>query len=328
MKKLGCLLTVLLIGVIGYFFQDKIRALISSDPVSNHQNKEDQEAQEYVQANQSFKKSKKITESGYEFIHLNTGGKKVKEGDYVSVTYSMVGSDGKVIQEIGEGPNMPIMQIPSPEKPNTNRVIDMLKYGTLGDSMTLIMPLDSFPNGSTTPQLAGLEYIEYRICIKKISDEATHIADLEKARMKKSKEIAATKARKDEVAAKSEKILKDYKAGKLDIRSTTDGLKYVILAPGNGARALAGTKVRVHYYGLLMDGKMFDTSFRNGRPYAFEVASNSVIKGWDIGIPLLKKGGKAALFLPYDLAYGERGSPPSIPPKSDLMFYIELVDVN
>ena len=77
-----------------------------------------------------------------------------------------------------------------------------------------------------------------------------------------------------------------------------------------------------------MDGKMFDTSFRMGRPYTFTVGRGEVIRGWDLGIPLLKKGGTAALFIPYTLAYGEAGKPPSIPEKSDLMFYVELTDVN
>ena len=269
-----------------------------------------------------------MTPSGYKYTHVSTDGQKVKEGDYVYITIAMKGSDGSILQEIGEGPNMPIMQMPSADKPlpMPNPVVDMLMNGAIGDSMTLIMPIDSFPN-QNNPQLAGMEYIEYVTCIKKIKDETGYKASMEEQRLQQEKDMETGKARMDEVGVKTEQIIKDYNAGKLDVKTTADGLKYVILSEGDGPQGETGKRASVHYYGAFMDGKMFDSSFRMGRPYTFTVGRGEVIQGWDLGIPLLKKGGTGALFIPYSLAYGEAGKPPSIPEKSDLMFYVELVDV-
>ncbi|MFM9951914.1 MAG: FKBP-type peptidyl-prolyl cis-trans isomerase, partial [Saprospiraceae bacterium] len=73
------------------------------------------------------------------------------------------------------------------------------------------------------------------------------------------------------------------------------------------------------------DGKMFDSSFGRGEPIEFPLGVGQVIPGWDEGLSLLKQGGKATLFIPYQLAYGDAGSPPVIPPKAELIFYVEVV---
>ena len=268
-----------------------------------------------------------MTPSGYKYTHVSTGGEKVEEGDYVSITIVMEGSDGKILQEFGEE-NMPVMEMPKPgiPLPKPNPVVDMLMNGGLGDSMTLIMPIDSFPNNNN-PQLAGLEHIKYVTCIRKIQSDAEYSAYMEEQRLKQEMEVEAGKARLSEIQTKAEETLKAYKTGKLDVNTTEDGLKYVIHSPGDGPQGEAGKQASVHYYGCLMDGKMFDSSFLRGSPYPFRVGTGSVIKGWDLGIPLLKKGGSATLFIPYTLAYGEAGKPPTIPEKAELMFYVELVDV-
>jgi FKBP-type peptidyl-prolyl cis-trans isomerase FkpA len=240
----------------------------------------------------------------------------------------MKGSDGTVLQEVTEGPNMPVLKIPIGDEPlpKPNPVVEMLMNGALGDSMSLIFPIDSFPN-KNNPQLAGMEYIEYVTCIKKIKDETGYQAEIEEARLKAEVEMEASKARLDDVAEMTEQTLQDYKAGKLDVQTTPEGLKYIIHEEGDGPFGEKGKKASVHYYGTLMNGTMFDNSFKRGQPYPFTVGRGEVIQGWDLGIPLLKKGGKATLFIPYTLAYGEAGKPPTIPEKAELIFYVELMDV-
>lgn len=269
------------------------------------------------------------TPSGYKYSHVTTDGQKVSDGDFVSFTIRMEGSNGTVLQEMGEGPQMPKLQMPTPEKPlpAPNPVVEMLQNGAIGDSLTLIMPIDSFPNASTNPQLAGMEYVKYVTCITKIQSEAEHLSAMEELRLQQEKDMEAGKARLAEVGTNTEKIIKDYKAGKLDVKTTDDNLKYVILSPGEGPNAEVGQRATVHYYGAFLDGKMFDSSFRMGKPYTFTIGRREVISGWDLGIPLLNKGATAALFIPYDLAYGAAGNPPTIPEKTDLMFYVELVDI-
>jgi len=82
--------------------------------------------------------------------------------------------------------------------------------------------------------------------------------------------------------------------------------------------------VGVNYYGTLMDGTRFDDSWSRGQDFSFPVGQSQVIKGWDEGVLNFPVGTKATLFIPYALAYGEAGSPPTIPAKSDLVFYIEV----
>jgi FKBP-type peptidyl-prolyl cis-trans isomerase len=97
---------------------------------------------------------------------------------------------------------------------------------------------------------------------------------------------------------------------------------------GKGAEAKAGDTVRVHYTGTLMSGTKFDSSRDRGTPFDFKLGGGSVIKGWDEGVVGMRVGGKRRLVIPQDMAYGEAGSPPNIPPKAGLKFDIELLELN
>ncbi|MBC7770854.1 MAG: FKBP-type peptidyl-prolyl cis-trans isomerase [Pyrinomonadaceae bacterium] len=84
-------------------------------------------------------------------------------------------------------------------------------------------------------------------------------------------------------------------------------------------------KVNVHYRGTLLNGTEFDSSYKRGKPIEFGLSQ--LIQGWQEGIPGMKVGGKRKLTIPWQKAYGAAGSPPSIPPKADLIFEIELLGV-
>jgi peptidylprolyl isomerase len=116
-------------------------------------------------------------------------------------------------------------------------------------------------------------------------------------------------------------------AGK-DTITTPSGLKYVLLKENKtGEKVAPGSKATVHYSGYFKDGKMFDSSVERGQPFSLKVGVGQVIQGWDEGLTLLHKGEKAKLIIPYQLAYGEQGRPPVIPAKSDLVFDVEIMDV-
>lgn len=110
------------------------------------------------------------------------------------------------------------------------------------------------------------------------------------------------------------------------IVTTASGLKYSVLKEGSGPRPKAGSPVKVHYTGWLTDGTSFDSSIPRGEPLSFPLGRGNVIKGWDEGIALMQKGSRLKLTIPYELAYGEDGRPPTIPPKATLIFEVELVD--
>tara|TARA_B100000029_G_scaffold442077_2_gene460268 strand:+ start:370 stop:1056 length:687 start_codon:yes stop_codon:yes gene_type:complete len=105
---------------------------------------------------------------------------------------------------------------------------------------------------------------------------------------------------------------------------TASGLLYQELVAGTGAQPTAASKVKVHYHGTLVDGKVFDSSVDRGEPISF--ALNQVIKGWQEGLQMMQVGGKARLVIPSDLAYGDRGRP-GIPGGATLVFEVELLAI-
>ncbi|THV03844.1 peptidyl-prolyl cis-trans isomerase [Dendrothele bispora CBS 962.96] len=89
----------------------------------------------------------------------------------------------------------------------------------------------------------------------------------------------------------------------------------------------SGDIVSIHYVGKLNDGSTFDSTYDRGRPFIVEIGIGKVIQGWDNGVPQLSKGEKVLMTVPPELAYGERGVPPIIPPNSTLKFEMELIDI-
>jgi peptidylprolyl isomerase len=103
------------------------------------------------------------------------------------------------------------------------------------------------------------------------------------------------------------------------------------LIVGTGATAAAGKTVTVNYVGVLYkNGKEFDSSWKNGQPASFQLTTgpNGVIPGWVQGIPGMKVGGRRELIVPPSLGYGAKGSPPTIPPNSTLVFVVDLLSVS
>lgn len=105
------------------------------------------------------------------------------------------------------------------------------------------------------------------------------------------------------------------------------GLKYVDLEVGDGAVAVSGKDVTVHYTGTFPDGKKFDSSLDRGKPFTFKLGEGRVIKGWDEGVSGMRIGGKRRLFIPSALGYGKRGAGSVIPPDAELHFEVELLGV-
>ena len=121
-----------------------------------------------------------------------------------------------------------------------------------------------------------------------------------------------------------EKFLQDN-GKKEDVVTLPSGLQYLILKNGDGKKPGPTTMVTVHYEGSLVNGKIFDSSYKRGKPATFGV--HQVIAGWTEALQLMPVGSKWKLFIPSSLGYGARGAGGSIPPHATLIFEVELLDM-
>ena len=131
----------------------------------------------------------------------------------------------------------------------------------------------------------------------------------------------ATKQRTEE----GEKFLAEN-AKRKEVIVLESGLQYEILKNGNGPKPNLNDQVTTHYHGTLIDGTVFDSSVERGQPATFPVSG--VIKGWTEALQLMEVGSKWKLFIPYNLAYGEKGAGAQIGPYTTLIFEVELIKIN
>ena len=149
-------------------------------------------------------------------------------------------------------------------------------------------------------------------------DEAEAQALVQEYLQKKGEEkVKAVKAEGENFLAENAK--------KEGVVSLPSGLQYQVLKEGNGKSPKATDQVKCHYEGTLINGKIFDSSYRRNEPATFPL--NGVIAGWTEGLQLMKEGAKYRFFIPFNLAYGTRGAGQDIPPYAALIFDVELIEV-
>jgi FKBP-type peptidyl-prolyl cis-trans isomerases 1 len=154
-------------------------------------------------------------------------------------------------------------------------------------------------------------------------DEARQTLEVaQKALMAKKAETMQKQSEKNK--ADGEKFLAEN-AKKAGVKTLPSGLQYKVITPGKGKTPKASDTVTVHYKGTLIDGTEFDSSYKRGEPASFPVSG--VIPGWVEAIQLMKEGAKWQLFIPPNLAYGERGAGRDIGPNATLLFEVELISV-
>ena len=159
-----------------------------------------------------------------------------------------------------------------------------------------------------------------------VMDGSDTLIDINKANeivsayMQGATEIKAKAARKDGVDFLAENAKKD------GVVTLPSGLQYKVVKMGEGPKPKASDKVTTHYHGTTIDGKVFDSSVDRGQPASFPVGG--VIQGWQEALVLMPVGSKWMLYIPENLAYGDRGAGPSIGPYSTLIFEIELIKID
>lgn len=261
------------------------------------------------------------TEHGYRVInHTAKGGLVPKTGDVVMVHVATYVGDTLMqdTREISPEPReleLPdLTQMPAGRK--VPALFDALLIAGEGDSITVFQDVDSLIQKQLPEKLKKEKVIRYEVVLVDVVPQAEMKAKMD--------ELAA---RLGSVETNTTQTINDYKSGKLKDKITTlpSGLKVLIEDKGSGNALKVGDKVKTHYYGALTNGKMFDNSFQRGQPLEFGLGIGQMIPGFDEGTQQLNHGGKAYFFIPYQLGYGEEGTPDgTIPAKSELVFYVEV----
>jgi FKBP-type peptidyl-prolyl cis-trans isomerase len=258
----------------------------------------------------------------YKMIRDAAGTKMPKAGDFVDVDIIIKIKDSVVFESAKMNNNKPV-QFPVQAPGFKGDVVEGIMLMTAGDSAVFNMPVDSMlkanPQGAQGWMKAGE------------NQKLTYHVSLVGVKTAQEKETEAKEAAGKQVGI-DEQLLQDYfKSKNIKATKTASGLYYKIDKVGTGANPAAGQKITVNYTGKTMDGQTFDSNvdsaFQHVQPFSFTVGQGQVIKGWDEGLMLLKKGGKGVLYIPSTLAYGQQSPSPKIPANSVLIFDVELTDI-
>jgi FKBP-type peptidyl-prolyl cis-trans isomerase len=158
-----------------------------------------------------------------------------------------------------------------------------------------------------------------QITMKEISDTLTNLQQKVAEKKREEQKSMAEENKKTGIRFLEEN------AKKAGVKTTSTGLQYKIISQGNGPKPVATDKVRVHYRGKFINGNEFDSSYKRGEPATFRL--DQVIPGWTEALQLMTKGAKFEVYIPSELAYGERGAGNVISPNSTLIFEIELLEI-
>ena len=171
----------------------------------------------------------------------------------------------------------------------------------------------------------SLDYADLAAGIKDVLEHAKPQISYQEAQQLLSKFFTELEAKVAGEAKKTGEAFLAENKKREGVHVTASGLQYEILEATIGQKPKAADKVKVHYEGTLIDGTVFDSSYKRGEPITFGL--NQVIKGWTEGVQLMAIGSKYKFFIPYQLAYGEQGAGAAIPPYAALIFTVELLGI-
>ncbi len=259
----------------------------------------------------------KTTKNGLKYqFYVQNEGNQPQIGELVDVMLSCTVNDTMTIIPAASN----VLKLAEPAF--TSDFMEGVALMHVGDSASFFVNIDStfkyvFGMKQLPKEFKSTDIMKFNVKVNDFFPESEYMKRM----------IEKMKNNDPDATAKADAELKAYlNANGVDVKPTESGLCYVMTQDGNGEMPVQGNTVKVHYTGKLLDGTVFDSSIERGEPIEFPLGVGYVIPGWDEGIALMSKGEKGILYIPWFLAYGDRGAGGLIPGYANLIFEVELVD--
>ena len=261
------------------------------------------------------------TPSGLFLIKEKSGkGKLPKDGDILNFDFSVTVLNGAELYNSVQAGRPGETEKGKPF--DTEGFTEGLNTMKTGDEITIIVPSKlAFKDQGRQGMIEPYSTLIYWIKLNSFQSKAQHEKELAKKKAEAEKEEMSLMSKEKETIANY------LKANNITVAPTESGLYYIETGAGTGEQPVDGDKVKVHYHGTLLDGTKFDSSYDRDAPYEFTLGKGQVIKGWDLGIAMMKVGGKATLIVPSDIAYGARARGGVIHAYAPLKFDVELIEI-
>ena len=260
---------------------------------------------------------KKVLRNGYAYVnYTNNKGDRPKIDHVVTIDFDIVDDFGNILSDSRKANIRPTVQVPESMDYQTRRnpLLALIEVMTHGDSASVFVPVDSL---SSPPQeFRQSKTVEYRVVVRSIELPDDYMSRVGSEQQK----LESDSFREARIA------FEKYKAGEYDDRLVEKNgeIMVAIIDSTDGVTADFDELAFVHYYGFFRNGESFDNSYRVGKSYGFRVGRGSVIQGWDIAIPDIPEGATAIIDIPHQMAYGNEGKEGTIPPQSDLIYWVKI----
>lgn len=255
----------------------------------------------------------------YKIVTKGSGAVTPKVGDFAEMHVRFCIGDTVMINTFEMNDGQPVMQ-PIQEPSIQGDLMEGLLRMKAGDSVVFRMLMDTLAVRANQPKPHWAKPGDYAVWEVKMVDVKT-----------KEQVERESAAREQQQKTTDDKLLQDYFRTKkiANVKKTASGLYYTVQKPGAGISPKAGQSVTVNYSGQTLEGVKFDSNvdpaFRHVEPFSFALGKRNVIRGWDEGVALMKKGMKATFYIPSWMAYGDKSPGPNIPANAILVFEIELL---
>ena len=270
----------------------------------------------------------KVNSQGHRYTyHHHAKGRIAKAGEHILYhVYQRV--DDSLVNNSRSRPIQPRLVVPdsSQAKKLRNPINEALLRMSVGDSLTISIPMNEVAQRPTG--FSEYQFLHYDLVITSIQSAETFRQEMEDERQRSTNRRDISQSRKEKIKTQLLRTLTAYKNQSLldSLTENPSGLKYYVHELGKGKIPQSGDLVKVYFYSMFPSGETLANTFDHGEPYQFLLNEGTVIPAWEEAMAKLPAGSRVTLFVPPHLAYGEEGRSPSIPPKTELVYYIEILE--